>query len=393
MQIYSKHIFLPDKEVEGYLTVENGKITGIKAHADGEYLNHEDDWILPGYLDIHIHGWGRGSFWMERTQESLLYMQQDLPKAGVTSFLATTCADSIPHTLTCLRAANQVYQKREQGAELLGVHLEGPFINPEFGGMQEKEYCIAPDMAVMHTLYDAQEDATMIKLMSIAPEMDNAKDVIMFCKDHQIQCNIGHSAATFDQIKELKGYGLGGVTHMFSGMKGLHHRELGVAGSAMYFEDLVCEFAKQTGMTVRHEAFDIVYRLKGSDKVYLTTDCAGYAKVTEPHYHYIRKETFYPADGLLKIKKDSGEEYTIDPLDYEAVKEIELSYELSVQNMAAHSKVTPFDVIRMTSYNPARHIGVLDRKGSLEIGKDADIIICDSQYQIQQVYCKGVRQR
>ena len=189
--------------------------------------------------------------------------QKNLPYEGVTSFLATSGAEPIDDLVEGVKNASYVVDnQKDDGATLLGVHLEGPFINKEFKGMQREECCINPDMDIMKQFMNAQSHEHIIKLMTIAPELPGALEMIKFCKANNIQLNIGHSAATFDCIKELKEYGLGGVTHMFSGMKGFHHRELGVAGAAMYFDDLNCEFAKQTGMTVKPEAFEIVWKLK-----------------------------------------------------------------------------------------------------------------------------------
>lgn len=390
MQIYSKHIFLPQQEVEGYLTIENGKIVGILDHADGsECHNHPDDYIMPGYIDLHVHGWATGSFWLEHNADSLYEMQKNLPKAGVTSFLGTSSADDTNTLLESIEAANVVYANQHAGAELLGMHMEGPFINPKYKGMQKEENCVLPNLKVMQKFYDAQQDKHLIKLMTVAPEQTGAKELLEFLHEKNITVNIGHSSANFADIQAMKPYGLHGVTHMFSGMKGMHHRELGVAGTAMYDPDLFCEFAKQTGMTVRHEAFDLVYRLKGSDRIYLTTDCVGYAKVRNPFYHYVRGETFSNEDGKLKVEKDNGEVYYLDPLNYDDVCEIELSYEKSVMNMAKHSAVTPFDVMKMTASNPAKYVHVYDRKGSLEMGKDADINICTKDYQIIKTFCRG----
>lgn len=391
MYLFSNNIFLPDKRISGYLKIEMGKITDIvdSIAEDEEYVDYSDYYILPGYIDIHIHGWGCGSYWLENTPESILHMAKDLPKCGVTSFLATTCAADKDETMKYILSANKVYGIKISGAEMLGIHMEGPFINADYGGMMDKESCMNPDLIFMEEIYNLQKDKTMIKLMTLAPELPNSKGLIRYLNEHHIQCNIGHSGASFDCISSLKQYGLNGVTHMFSGMKGLHHRELGVVGSAMYYDDLICEFAKQTGLTVKHEAFDIIYRLKGPDKIYLTTDCAGIAKVKESHYHYVRKETFIPEGNKLRVRNDDGSEYFIDSTDYDQVKNLELSFDKSIQNLVKHSKVTPFDIMKMSSINPAKHIGVYDRKGSIEIGKDADIIITTSNYEVVNTFCLG----
>jgi len=389
MILFSKHIYVPNKEMEGYITIENGRISSISAHCDGEYVDYSDAIIIPGFIDLHIHGWGTGSFWMEKNSNSLFEMKKYLPYQGVTSFLATTAADTIPDILHSISEAEFVIQNQVSGSECIGIHLEGPFINKEFKGMQEEENCIDPSLSLMETFYNSQKDKASIKLMTIAPELPNAADVIRYCKSKGIQISIGHSAATFEVIKELKGLGIGGVTHMFSGMRGLHHRELGVVGSAMYFDDLMCEFAKQSGLTVAHEAFDIVYRLKGADKIYLCTDCAGFAKTNKPHYHYIRKQTFTPKDGMLLVTNDDGSTFTINPNDYESVKNIELGYLDSVKNMISHTKMSMHDAIKITSFNPAKYIGIEERKGSIEVGKDADLLIINSKFDLMRVYCKG----
>lgn len=390
MVIYSKKIVTLDGIVEGYLEISEGTIIAIHDQYAGEFVDHSEKIIMPGYIDIHTHGWGTGSYWFEKTPESIWEMQKHLPKTGVTSFLASTGTDSIPNTFTYIEAGNIAYKNQKQGAELLGLHMEGPFISKEYKGLQKEEHCLDPDMTLMQKFYDAQVEKSMVKMMTLAPELPNAKALIQFNTDHNITTSIGHSGADFETIKSLKEYGLKGVTHMFSGMRGFHHRELGVAGAALYFDDLMCEFAKQSGRTVKHEAFDIVYRLKGDDGIYLTTDCQGLAKSIEPFYHYIRGEKFEPEDGKLKITNDSGEVIYLNPNDYEDVKDLEVSFEKSVMNLMKHTDMSLVSLSKITSLNPAKYIGVNNRKGSISIGKDADIIILNDELKVFEAYCKGI---
>lgn len=375
----------------GYLTWENGKILGIQKTNNQDFLDYKDLYVFPGYIDNHIHGWGCGSFWHEKTADSIYRMKEHLPKTGVTSFLATSGADSKDDLIECVNEAYKVYKDQKFGSQMLGVHLEGPFINKKYKGMQKEECCIDPDLDFMKKLVSIQGKDHLIRLITLAPELKGSKELITFCKDHQIQCSIGHSDASFETIKELKQYGLSGLTHMFSGMKGMHHRELGVVGSALYYDDLYCEFAKQTGMTVSHEAFDIVYRIKTANRIILTTDCVGYAHVKEPFHHYIRKETFIPNEMGLIIEKEDGTEILINPNDYEQVKHLEMGYNESVMNLSKHSTVTPFDMIKMTSWNPAVYIGVSNKKGALYPGYDADIIVCNPNYELVHTFCLGIQ--
>ncbi len=391
--IKSNHIYLPNQiKKSGYLQIDNGKICALVQQVEnGAHIeDHTDDLIIPGFIDQHIHGWGTGSFNHDKSIHSINEMRKNLPYEGVTSFLATSGAEPIEDLIEGIKNASEVMSLQgDEGATLLGVHLEGPFINKEFKGMQREECCIDPDMQIMQQFMDAQKMPHVIKLMTIAPELPNAKELIQFCKANQIQLNIGHSAASFECIRDLKEYGLGGVTHMFSGMRGLHHRELGVAGAAMYFDDLNCEFAKQTGMTVKPEAFALVWKLKNKDKIIMTTDCGGMALIKKEKYHYVRKQTFIPDGDYLIIKNDDGTMQRIDRREYKNVRDLELSYIRSIQNLIANVHPSVHEILKITSENPARYLGVNNRKGSLEVGKDADILAVNKDFEIQATYCLG----
>lgn len=398
MIIYSKNIYIDnERKIDGYITVLDGKIEDISPEqpkGTSEIIDYSDFNILPGFIDIHIHGWGTGSFWSEGTLKSINEMQKYLPLTGVTSFLATTGTDSISKIQNCITVAEEAIQDNQIGAEVLGVHLEGPFINKEYKGMQLEEYCLDPSLEVLKEILKVVTLKNTVRMMTIAPELPGTIEVLNYCRNHGIQVSIGHSAATFEDIKRCKDYGINGVIHMFSGMKGFHHRELGVVGSALYFDDLMCEFAKQTGKTVSHEAFDIVYRIKGSKGIYLTTDCVGLAKMGREFYHYLRKETFIPLkDGQVKVINDLGEEYILDSNNYENIKDLELSFIKSVQNLVEKNEVTLFDVVEMCSINPAKYIDVSDKKGKLYKNYDADFIVLDKELNLVNSYCKGIEIR
>ena len=386
---YSNYIVLEHGIFEGFLELENGKIKGLYEKWQGEYKDYSDKIIFPGFIDIHVHGWATGSFWFEKTSQSLREMCRTLPFAGVTSYLGTTGADPIEEIKTCIRAADQVSEEDPEGAQLLGVHLEGPFINPVYKGMQKEECCLLPDVTVMEDLYNTFKNKKLCRHMTIAPERPGADAVLRFCQEHQIQTAVGHSAATFEEIKKMRAYGLGGFTHTFSGMKGFHHRELGTAGAALYFDDMICEFAKQTGMTVSHEAFELAYRIKGSSRIVLTTDCCGLAQTQSCFDHYVRKIRFVKDRDQVCLEHYDGKKEWIDPRDYQAVKQVEMSYAQSVKNMADHTKVGLYDIMLMTSFNPAHYIHADDCKGSIRPGMDADLTIMDQNLDLICVYCRG----
>lgn len=393
MYLYSERIYTPQGFKTGYIEVEDGKIKNILEDVDGEFIDYRDYIIVPGFIDVHIHGWATGSFWYEGTKESIENMSKELVKIGVTSFLPTSGTDSVETINNHLlqgRKAIENYSP-EKGADILGFHLEGPFINKEFKGMQREEYCLNPSIKILEEFFESGGKEN-IKLITLAPELDGSLEFIKYVNREGIQISIGHSAAEFEEIKELKGYGLGGFTHTFSGMRGFHHRRLGVAGAAMYFDDMYAEFAKQTGMTVKPEAFAIMYKIKGPEGIFLTSDCTGLAHVKEPFHHYIRECTFVPDGDYLKLEYDNGKVDRIYKYDYDMVKDLELSYLKSVQNVVKNVDASIGDIVKMTAENPAKYIDVYDKKGSIEKGKDADLLVIDGLWNLQDVYVKGVKQ-
>lgn len=389
LTIYSKNIVTETGVIEGYLQIEDGKITAITQQCDSEFINHEEDIILPGFIDQHTHGWGRGSFLYENNEKSLRMMIEDQVKEGVTSFLATTFTDTQEHIKQSIDAANIVYPNQNLGSKLLGLHIEGPFINKTYRGAQLEEFCIDPSVEIMQSFIEHCDDKQMIKLITLAPELPNAKQLIEYCKQSNIQVAAGHTGATFEELMESISWGVGGVTHMFSAMTGLHHRKPGVVGAALYSEDLICEFAKQTGITVRHEMFDMTYRLKGASKIILTTDCLGNGMQKEPYYHARRNVHFIPKGDTLEEHFEDGKVIVYDLNNYESLRHIELSFLGSVQNIMKHSNVSLSDLALMCATNSAKYIGVYEKTGSLTVGKCADITILNQDFQLQATIVDG----
>lgn len=395
MIIKSSNIYTPKGIIDGYLKLENGKIKEILTTLNDEAVDKDygNFSILPGFIDLHIHGYGTGSFTHENSETSLNRMSKSLVTQGVTSYLPTTGADAIERIT---KMSNQVHQAitcwdATQGAEILGIHYEGPFINKVYKGMQKEEYCINPSQEVFHEMM-GELPMEFVKLMTLAPELEGSISFLQYLKENKVQVSVGHSAATFEDIKKALPYGIGGVTHMFSGMKGFHHRELGVVGSAWYFDELYCEFAKQSGKTVLPEAVALTLKLKGLDKITLCSDCVGLAHVTEPFYHYVRQTTFIPDGEHIILKHDNGTQKRLSKFDIRDMEEIEIGYLTSVKNLMKNNNLSLMDIMTIASINTAKYINVYDRKGSLEIDKDADIIVLDENINLVDVYVSGVRQ-
>lgn len=389
MVIYSKCIVTPHGEQEGFLIVENGKIKSIVQEYEGEYLDYSDKIIMPGFIDQHTHGWGRGSFLYENNTKSLRMMIEDQAKEGVTSFLATTFTDSLESIYQSIDAMNEVIDNQPLGTKLLGLHIEGPFINKEYKGAQKEEYCINPDVEIMKGFVDRLKRKDLIKLITLAPELPGGEALVKYCLGQNIQVSAGHTGATFEELMKASEWGIGGVTHMFSAMPGLHHRKPGVAGAALYNDNLMCEFAKQTGITVRHEVFDITFRIKGPHRIIMTTDCLGNGMQKEPYYHARRDVHFIPSGDTLIERKANGEEIHYDLNDYESLRNIELSFLGSVQNLLKHTPMSWNDLALITATNSAKYIKVDNHKGSIEVGKDADFTIITPDVNLVATIVEG----
>lgn len=373
--LYSNKIITPNGEKAAYILIENGKIVDIVDQYEGEYEDYSDGIILPGFIDQHTHGWGRGSFLYENNEKSLRMMIEDQVKEGVTSFLATTFTDSLDSIYQSIESCNAVMKENHKGTELLGLHIEGPFINKKYKGAQKEEYCLDPNVDIMKDFVNRCAMDRQIKLITLAPELPGAKELVEYCTSENIQISAGHTGASFEEIQRAKEWGVSGVTHMYSAMTGLHHRDPGVVGAALYSDDLYCEFAKQTGITVKHEVFDITYRLKGPNRIIMTTDCLGNGMQKEPYYHARRDVHFIPNGDTMIERYRDGREIIHDLNDYESIRTIELSYIDSVRNMLKHTKMSWNDLALITSTNSSKYIKVDDRKGTIEIGKDADFTI------------------
>lgn len=397
----SCNIVTPDAIKAGFLEIKDHKIvhfhesivhdTTLTALPLVDYGLHT---VMPGFIDIHVHGWGRGSFAHKGDDNALKFMSKDIVKTGVTSYLATSAVMPTEFLNRSLIAAKRHITEStpQTGAEVIGVHMEGPYINIEYIGMQSKDGIQLPSIES----FDAYNECAgnHVKLMTLAPEIEGALPLIRHLKKIGVTSSAGHTAATFEQITHAIEAGLDHFTHAFSAMRGFHHRELGVVGALMYYEDAYAEVGKQTGMTIKNEAFDILYRIKKDRRLVLMSDCIGYADFPEGYefYHYLRKENFKVQNQKLVVTSDSGQIQTIDPSCYANVKNLEMSFVESIRNILPRVKNGWLSIAKIACENPAHLAKAADRKGRLAVGYDADIVILDENIQIIDVYCRGYKQ-
>lgn len=329
--------------------------------------------VVPGFIDVHIHGTA-GADTMDATLEALSTMASALPTEGTTSFLATTITQKHENIEKALMNASEyIHHENKSGkAEVLGVHLEGPFINSKRAGAQPKEYISLPDIELFKQWQELAGGT--IKLVTVAPELANGTEFIRYLHKNNIIASIGHSDAVFDEVEKAVRAGAKQVTHLFNGMRGIHHREPGVAGSAFLFKELMVEMIAD-GIHVHPEMMKLVIQTKGTDGTILITD-AMRAKCLKNGTYDLGGQAVSVADGQALLADGTLAGSIIKMND-------------SVKNTITAANISLLQAVQMASMNPAKQLNIYDRKGSITVGKDADLAILTNDYKVSLTICRG----
>ena len=365
----------------GYVLLSDGKITEIGA-ADSLQPNSFSDAkiislangskVIPGFIDVHIHGAG-GADTMDATPEALHTMAVHLPQEGTTSFLATTMTQAPGNIVKALQNAASYQKEHDQTglAEVVGVHLEGPFINPSKKGAQPAEYIIDPNVEVFKE-WQKEADGT-IKLVTVAPEMPNGMEFIQYLAENNVTASIGHTDSAYAEVKDAVSAGATQITHLYNGMRGLHHREPGTAGAALLFDELKVELISD-GIHICPEMIRLAIKAKGTDGALLITD-AMRAKCLKNGRYELGGQPVIVGDGKATLEDGTLAGSTLKMID-------------SVRNMLKFTDLTLHDLMKLASINPAKQIRMFDTKGSIEIGKDSDIVFLNNDLYIEMTICR-----
>ena len=372
--IINGKIVLPDAVVCGKALAfdrESGKICGVvdAAPAGAEVIDANGNYVAPGLVDIHIHG-----CLVEDTcdakPEGIKKMAYGIAQNGVTAFLPTTMTvakEQIIDTLNAVRSLKEE-SKTWDGAEILGVHAEGPFINPSKKGAQAEENILAPDADFII------ENEDIIKSVTLAPEMDKDHACIKkLAAETEVLVSMGHTDATFEEAMSAARDGVNHATHLFNAMSALAHRNPGVVGAALASENVSVEVIADT-FHINPGLYSIIAKVKG-DKMVLITDCTRAGGMPDGEYDL--------GGQMLTLK---GIECRL--ADGTIAGSV-LKLNSAVKNVLDYTNLPVYEVFKMASLNPATAIHCEDRMGSLEAGKDANIIIADANINILRTIKKG----
>lgn len=357
--------------------IENGKIIAIGDKKDifepgeTEVIDAGEGFIVPGFIDMHVHG-GGGFDIMDGKYEAVQQVASAHSRFGTTAFLPTTMTMGKDKIIESLKSVKKAFVKGTGAAEILGVHLEGPYINSERKGAQKKEDIKNPSIEEFLELNLASGD--LIRLVTIAPEMPGAIELIRWLSEHKIIASVGHSNATYEQVQESIRAGLNHVTHTFNAMSGLNHRDPGVAGAALSSPELTVEMIAD-GVHLHPAVMKILTLVKGTEKIVLITDAIRATSMPEGTYDLGGQDVIV-SNGQARLKDGTlaGSILTMDK---------------AVRNMISMVGVPLKEAIQMATINPAKCLGVEGRKGSLAAGKDADIVILDKKLEVKLTMVKG----
>ncbi|HYE81090.1 MAG TPA: N-acetylglucosamine-6-phosphate deacetylase [Clostridia bacterium] len=331
-----------------------------------EKLDVEGCFVSPGFIDIHTHG-AVGHDIMDGSAEGIRLISEKFASFGVTGFLATTMTmdtGSIRKALDSIREAMQ----DNRGARVLGCHLEGPFISRKYPGAQAAVHTKAAEFSLIKDYGD------VIKLVTVAPEIEGSGVFIRQCIDENIAVSIGHSSATYEEAAGAFRLGAGSVTHTFNAMPALHHREPGIIGAAMDDRDVFCELIADN-IHVHPVMQRVLLKSKGTGRLILITDSMRAAGMTEGCYE-LGGQTVYVRDNSARLENGTlaGSVLTMDRALY---------------NFIRNTGTNVWEAVGTVTANPAAMLGLEDRLGSIEKGLDADITVFDEKLNIRYTFIKG----
>jgi len=373
-------VVTPHEVIEnGVVLCEDGKIKFASASKDAapepnsQIINAQGQIVMPGFIDTHFHGSG-GDDVMASGAEGIRRISRNLLQFGTTGYLATTIAARHEELMRATEDAIAAEADDPHAAEILGLHIEGPYINPKFKGAQPEWGIRDPDFDECRQLLDRA--AGRIKIMTIAPELPGGLEMIRMLAGAGVAASVGHSEADYETALAAIEAGATRATHLFNAMSGVHHRKPGLA-AAVLNEPGICAELICDGVHVNPQMARLAWRNKGRDALTLITDATGAQGVGDGIYTL--------GDFQIQVR---GPLCTL--MDGVTIAGSVLQMNRAIGNAIGFTGMNLIDAACTSSLMPARVCGVSDRKGSLEAGRDADIAILDRDFAVTRTIRAGV---
>lgn len=381
--IHAARLFTPLEEVpDAAVVFEEGRIVSVGPRAEvvapagAKEISARDATIAPGFVDVHVHGAG-GHDVMSSTEEALGTIASTVARRGTTSIVATTVTAPPDETRRCLEGISRFIlspanRSADVTAEIIGIHLEGPFISPARRGVHPAGAIANPSVTLLDRYLEAA--AGTVKILTLAPEIPGAMDLVERGYSKGLVVALGHTDATYEQARAAIFRGARHAVHVFNAMRPFAHRETGVLGAVLTDPSVTAEVIAD-GVHVDDPAIRLLLAAKGTDLVLLVSDGTAATGMRDGSY---RLGTFdvTVSDGVCRNRegKLAGSTLTLDR---------------AVEHMVRMG-VPALEAIRMATYNPARRVGMEARKGVLAPGADADLVVLTPELKIANVFARGV---
>jgi N-acetylglucosamine-6-phosphate deacetylase len=378
MLIQSKKIWIADQFMAAELDIRDGKIVDVLTYGSRSAdVDYEDLRIVPGFLDIHCHG-AYGFDTNDANEEGLRNWTKHVVDEGVTGLLATTITQSEEVLTKAVANVAKVMEDGYEGAEILGIHFEGPYLDMVYKGAQPEQHIVKPTIEQFKRYQEAAKGN--IRYITMATETDDDFALTHYLTEHGVTVSIGHSAATYEQAAMAFAHGARSMTHVYNGMTPFNHRANGLVGAAYRFRtmygEIICDGNHSTTAALNN-----YFMSKGPDYSIMISD-ALMAKGSPAGTRYIfggNEIEIYP-DGSAHLTSTGGL----------AGSTLRLNEGLRI---LVEEALVPFNyAINSCTINPARCIGIDNRKGLIGVGMDADLVVLEHNYQVRQTYCMGKAQ-
>lgn len=370
-------VLMPDGTFETASVLFDGDtITGVSTAElpeDAERIDVSGCIVAPGFIDTHAHG-AMGRNFMEGCKEAYSVISRYMAGGGVTSCLATTTSASLDDTLFALQYAAAVHRNGEPGiVDILGVHLEGPYVNRAYRGAHMETFVRQPELPELEAICEAAGSA--LRVVTLAPEVPGGMEAVRLFSGHGAKVSLGHSGASYEETKQALAAGVCRATHLFSAMAPIHHRRPGTIPALFEHPDVFLEMIVD-GRHLHPAIVGMVARQVEAHRPVAITDSADVAGLPDGTYKRWKGMDVVVADGRCQTLSGglAGSIVRMDQVVDILVRQAGLPLSLA---------------LRMASENPARSIGAFNRKGSLEAGKDADIVVLNRELSVSLTIGKG----
>ena len=379
MIIQSKKVWIADQFTAALLELEDGIIKEIYPYNEKEVTKDYGNLrIIPGFIDIHCHG-AYGFDTNDANPEGLRKWAKGIVDEGVTSFLATTLTQSEEVLTNAVSNVAKVVEEGYEGAEILGIHFEGPYLNKAHKGAQPEEYCVKPNIEQFKRYQKAAHG--LIKYITMAVENDEDYALTKYCSQNNVVVSIGHSNATYEQAVQAYAHGARSMTHVYNAMTPFTHRANGLVGGALrirnMYGEIICDGNHST-----LAALNNFFTSKGPDYSIMITDslmCKGFPVGTK--FDFGGQEVVIYPDGSAHLVEAGN------------LAGSTLNVNKGLKILIEDALVPVNYAINACTSNPARCLHVDDRKGTIGVGYDADLVVLDRDYEVVQTYCKGIGQK